>query len=176
MQLVSLCTRTMEADGAPEPTRVEALSRPPEEPKNSDPLGAMSGLVHGPESATSTLALGAPVPNGIRGVLQFSAVRQPTANIPSMSGLRMATPAAPRIFLVAGPGVMLLVASGVAGLAVLGHLRVATQSRGLARGSPRGGHSAGGGRFSMRAPPGAGAGRLRFPVCTRSDRIIGGNR
>ena len=85
-------------------------------------VATAKGTAHGPASLASTVALGGA--SGSPGVLQFVTPTQTTTNITATSSQRIASPVILTVRLVPEPGMMLLIVSGVAGLAVLGHRRM----------------------------------------------------
>jgi hypothetical protein len=79
------------------------------------------GLLHGPASATSSVNLGnANAP----GEVQFVSPGQVTTNITATSSLRVQQPSKLRLRMVPEPGLLLLLGSGVTGLAALGSRRM----------------------------------------------------
>jgi len=82
----------------------------------------VTGTAHGPASLASTVALGGA--SGPAGVLQFVTPTQVTTNITNTSAKKSSGSSILTIRPVPEPGMMLLIVSGVAGLAVLGHRRM----------------------------------------------------
>ena len=79
------------------------------------------GFAHGPASAASSVALGNATAYG---VLQMVTPSQVTTNITSTSSVRIANPQTSHYRFVPEPGMMLLIVSGAAGMAVLGRRRM----------------------------------------------------
>ncbi|MCH2172538.1 hypothetical protein MK489_17310 [Myxococcota bacterium] len=83
----------------------------------------VQGVVHGPASNASTVALGNPSVGGF-GVLQFVSPTQTESNLSATSSLRTASPSTLTMRVVPEPGMLILLVSGVVGLGVLGHRRM----------------------------------------------------
>jgi hypothetical protein len=84
-------------------------------------LVTAKGFAHGPASAVSSVALG----NGTAyGVIQLVTPSQTTTNITSTSSVRIGNPTVGHYRFVPEPGMMLLIVSGAAGMAVLGRRRM----------------------------------------------------
>lgn len=84
-------------------------------------IETVTGFVHGPASASSSVALGTV---GAPGLLQFVTPSQATTNITATSSSKLAVPGILRLGLVPEPGLLLLLVSGVAGLAAVGRSRM----------------------------------------------------
>lgn len=84
-------------------------------------LQQATGSIHGPASASSSAALGT---INAPGIVQFVTPSQATTNITATSSTKIAVPGILRFGFVPEPGLLLLLVSGVAGLAAVGRSRM----------------------------------------------------
>jgi len=84
-------------------------------------LSTQMGIAQGPAGAASTVALGTP---NNPGIIQMVTPAQVTTNITSTSSARISTQVITHYRLVPEPGMLLLLVSGAAGMAVLGRRRM----------------------------------------------------